>query len=145
MSINNSVILQTLFIMAPQFVTSDTQTLANYNFIIDNVVRPQVNESFFGCNALLAYVFLLAAYLTLSLNPNLGVNTNLSEGDLSLGYAVNADSQFLTLTPYGRSYLDLVNRTGFGATVTNLPINLGGVSQYVPNGGCGCGQGYGGY
>lgn len=145
MSISNSTILETLFIIAPQFVTTVPATLANYNFLLDNVIRSQVNASYFGCNALMAYVYLLAAMLTLSANPALGVSSNLTEGDLSIGYAVNADSNYLNLTPYGRAYLDLVKRIGFGATVTNLPVNMGGVNQYVPNSGCGCGPWNEGY
>lgn len=139
MSISNSLIIETLFIIAPQFVTTNPTTLANYNFILDNVIRPQVNAAYFGCNALMAYVFLLAAYLSLSANPNLGTTSNMTEGDLSIGFNVSPTSDFLSLTPWGRAYQDLVRRMGFGATVTNLPVNMGGVAQYVPNNGCGCG------
>lgn len=145
MSISNSLILETLFIIAPQFATTDTTKLANYNFILDHVIRPQVNESVMACNALMAYVYLLAHMLQLQLNPNLGVNSSMSEGDLSLGIAVTADSSILNSTAYGRAWKDLVRRTVVGTTVTNLPVALGGVNQYVPNGGCGCGPGYGGY
>lgn len=144
-SISNSEIIAMLFAIAPQFATTDPVKLANYNLILDGVIRPQVNESILACNALLAYVYLLAHMLTLQTNPNLGVNSSLSEGDLSIGIAVTADSSILNSTPYGRSYKDLVKRTVVGTTVTNLPVALGGVSQYVPNGGCGCGPGYGGY
>lgn len=144
MSISNSLILDTLFIIAPQFATTDATKLANYNFIIDNVIRPQVNESVMACNALMAYVYLLAHMLQLQLNPNLGVNSSMSEGDLSLGIAVTADSSILNSTSYGRAWKDLVRRTVVGTTVTNLPIALGGVSQYVPSNGCGCGPGLGG-
>ena len=143
-SISNSLILQTLFVIAPQFATTDPTKLAGYNFIIDNVLRIQVNESVLGCNALMAYVYLLAHMLQLQANPNLGVNSSLSEGDLSIGIAVTADSSILNATSYGRAYKDLVKRTVVGTTVTNLPVQLGGVSQYVPNEGCGCGFGFGG-
>ena len=144
-SISNSLILQTLFVIAPQFATTDPTKLAGYNFIIDNVLRSQVNESVLGCNALMAYVYLLGHMLQLQANPNLGVNSSLSEGDLSIGIAVTADSSILNATSYGREYKDLVKRTVVGTTVTNLPVQLGGVNQYVPNEGCGCGFGYGGY
>lgn len=144
MSISNSKIIETLFIIAPQFVTTNPTTLANYNFILDNVVRPQVNESVMACNALLAYVYLLAHMLTLANNPNLGMANNLHEGDLSIGFAVTADSSILNATPYGKAWIDLVKRTVVGTTVTNLPVALGGVAQYVPNSGCGCGPWNGG-
>ena len=93
----------------------------------------------------MAYVYLLGHMLQLQANPNLGVNSSLSEGDLSIGIAVTADSSILNATSYGREYKDLVKRTVVGTTVTNLPVQLGGVNHYVPNEGCGCGFGYGGY
>jgi len=84
----------------------------------------------------------MAHYLTLAANPNLGVLSNIAEGDLSLGYNVSADMDALLLTPYGRSYMDLVKRTTLGSTVTNLPVVLGGVIQNMPVT-CGCAGGYG--
>jgi hypothetical protein len=82
----------------------------------------------------------MAHYLTLATNPNLGIFSNIAEGDLSLGYNVTADMNALLLTPYGRSYLDLVKRTTIGTTVTNLPVVFGGVIQNMPVG-CGCNGG----
>jgi len=86
----------------------------------------------------------MAHYLTIAANPNSGILSNISEGDLSLGYNVASDMNALELTPYGRSYLDLVKRTTLGSTVSNLPVVLGGVFQNMPvTAGCGCNGGWG--
>jgi hypothetical protein len=90
------------------------------------------------------FAFLMAHYLTIAANPNIGILSNISEGDLSLGYNVASNMTALELTPYGRSYLDLVKRTTVGSTVSNLPVVLGGVIQNMPvTAGCGCGGGWG--
>lgn len=149
MNTSNSVILQVLFLIAPQFITTDPDKLAQYNAIID-LVRNQVNVRFLSCNAQLAFAFLVAHYLTVSTNPVIGVYSNMTEGQLSLGLNVAQDMNGLNMTPYGRSYLELVNRTTVGSTVTNLPVALGGVSNPLLSAGCctpyglGYGYGYGG-
>lgn len=141
MNTSNSAILAVLFLIAPQFITTDPDKLAQYNSIID-LVRNQVNVRFLSCNAQLAFALLVAHYLTLAANPTLGVYSNMTEGQLSLGFNIAQDSNALNLTPYGRSYLELVNRTTVGTTVTNLPIGLGGVANPQLSSGC-CGGAYG--
>jgi hypothetical protein len=141
MNISPSTVIEALFIYAPQFFTEDPDRLAYYETLY-NLVRCQVNAKLLSCCGVSVFAFLMAHYLTLAANPNSGVLSNISEGDLSLGYNVASDMDALQLTPYGRSYLDLVKRTVVGSTVTNLPIVLGGI-QGPPVGCCGGGWGWG--
>ena len=142
MNTSSNYILDTLFLLAPQFYSTDPLILGQYNSMIA-LLRCQVNEVILNCNAVMAYAFLLAHYLTLALQPTMGVASNLHEGQLQIGYNVNPEIDFLNLTPYGRAYKDLVKRTVVGSTVTNLPIILGGVQPSFPVGqGC-CNGGYG--
>ena len=144
MNISANTVISALFIYAPQFYTTDQARLA-YLEELYALLTCQVNFQLLSCCGPSIFAFLMAHYLTLATNANLGVLTNISEGDLSLGYNVASDMNALEMTPYGRSYLDLVNRTIIGSTVTNLPVVLGGVQNNVPLG-CGCyggGWGYG--
>lgn len=133
--IPNQTIIDTLFVIAPQFYTTDPVKLANYNTMI-GLLRCQVNEQVLSCCGVLTYVYLLAHWLQLQTNPQIGVASNLSEGDLSIGLAISPDSSILNATQYGRLYKDLIKRTVIGSTVTNLPPNF-----TVFNETCGC-QGY---
>lgn len=140
--ISANAVLDALYVLAPQFITDDPATLARYNATIE-LIRCQINAQILSCCGVMVYAYLLAHYLTLALNPNLGVASNLAEGQLSIGYNVDAGISFLNLTPYGRAYQDLVDRTVEGSTVTNIPIQFGGVINNAPVG-CGCyGYGYG--
>lgn len=141
MNISASTVISALFIYAPQFYTTDTDRLAYLNELY-TLLTCQVNAQFLSCCGPSVFAFLMAHYLTIAANPNIGVLNNISEGDLSLGYNVHYDMTALEMTPYGRSYLDLVKRTTVGSTVTNLPVTLGGVIQNMPVG-CGCNGGWG--
>jgi hypothetical protein len=141
MNISSNSVLDALYIIAPQFITTDPDRLAQYNAMFD-LVKCQVNPRILSCCGVMVFAFLMAHYLTLADNPNLGIASNLTEGQLTIGYNVAADMDFLNLTPYGRSYQDLVKRTVVGSTVTNLPVSLGGVIQNMPVG-CGCYGGWG--
>lgn len=142
MNISPNTVIDALFIYAPQFYTTDPDRLA-YLYSLYDFVKCQVNFQFLSCCGPSVFAFLMAHYLTLAANPNLGILNNISEGDLSLGYNVASDMTALQMTPYGRSYLDLVKRTTLGSTVTNLPVQLGGVIQNMPLGCCGGGFGWG--
>lgn len=126
---SNNDILNLLYCIAPQFQTTDEDTIECYNTIIDNL-RCQVNEGIVKCCTTLAYVYLLAHLLTIRNNPSLGVASSISEGDLSISYSVSSESSFLDLTPYGRAYLDLIKRTVFAPTVSNLPNNFNTLALY---------------
>lgn len=144
MNISVDTVLQALFIYAPQFYTTDPTRLS-YLYALYDLLLCQINIKFLSCCGVSVMAFLMAHYLFLAVNPNLGVLNNIKEGDLSLGYNVSADMTALNMTPYGRSYLDLIRKTTIGSTVTNLPVILGGVFQNMPvTSGC-CGGGYGGY
>ncbi len=121
--IPSQTIIDTLFVIAPQFYTTDPMKLANYNTMI-GLLRCQVNEQVLSCCGVLAYVYLLAHWLQLQTSPQTGVATNLSEGELSIGLAISPDSSILNATQYGRLYKDLIKRTVIGSTVTNLPPNF---------------------
>lgn len=141
--ITSNNVIAALFVYAPQFYTTDSTQLAYLNNLY-NLISCQVNAKFLSCCGVSVFAFLMAHYLTLAQNPNIGILRDIKEGDLSLGYNVTADMEALLLTPYGRSYLDLVKRTTVGSTVTNLPVVYGGVAQNMPvMAGCGCGFGWG--
>lgn len=143
MNISSNTVISALFIYAPQFYTTDTDRIAYLNSLY-TLISCQVNFQFLSCCGPSVFAFLMAHYLTLAANPNLGILSNIAEGDLSLGYNVASDMNALELTPYGRSYLDLVKRTTLGSTVSNLPVLLGGIIQNMPvTAGCGNGFGWG--
>lgn len=127
-------IIAMLFIIAPQFKTTDADTLANYRALIA-VIWCEVNWPVVACCGILVIVYLLAHMLTMAANPLVGVATNLSEGDLSIGLAVAAGGDILDATSYGKSYRDLIKRKVIGVTVSNLPPGF----NVQPYGGCGCG------
>ena len=139
MLISSNTVISALFVFAPQFYTTDSDRLAYLNQLYV-LVSCQVNPQLLACCGPSVFAFLMAHYLTLAANPTLGINSNIAEGDLSLGYNVASDMTALQLTPYGRSYLDLVKRTVIGTTVTNLPVLLGGITNAVPLNQC-CGGG----
>ncbi len=132
--ITDDQILALLFALAPQFATTDPVKIAAYKVLID-ALRCMINESALGCCALLAFANLLAHYLTIQLNPSIGIQTSMSEGQLSIGYASNINSgDFYNSTPYGQQYQMLVKRFIFGAYVSNTRRGWHGPS-------C-CGEGY---
>lgn len=142
MIISLNTVLSALFAFAPQFYSTDPTVLAGYE-ILYNLISCQVNQLILSCCGVSAFAFLMAHYLTIAANPTTGVTSNLHEGDLSIGFNVSPDMSALNLTPYGRMYQDLVNRTVIGNFVTNLPPMLGGVITPFPM--QGCGYGYGGW
>lgn len=143
MSISSSAILDALYALIPSYYTTDPVVLTRYNTLIA-LIRCQFNEQVLSCCGVMAYAFLLAHYLTLGDNPNIGVYSDMTEGQLHLGFNVAQDMNALNLTPWGRAYQDLIKRTVVGSTVTNLPPSLGGVIQNNPvNAGCCGGWGWG--
>lgn len=117
-TITNAEILALLFAIAPQFATTDPVKLAGYNLLID-ALRCMINEKLLGCCAVLAFANLLAHYLTLQINPSLGVAANLHEGQLSIGLVTGANGNFFVSTPYGQAYLQLIGNFKIGAYITN--------------------------
>lgn len=137
--ISNEQVLALLFAIAPQFATTDPVKLAAYNLLIDSL-RCMINESALGCCGVLAFANLLAHYLTLQLNPYLGVSNSISEGQLSLSLANTvANGNFWASSPYGQAYWQLVGNYKLGAYVTNTRM----VGGYGPQ--CCNGYGYGFY
>lgn len=134
-TITNEEVLALLFIIAPQLETTDPVKLASYNALLD-ALRCEVNDRFLGCCATLALANLLAHYLSVSLNPGLGIQTSISEGQLSIGLASSLNSGFFSSSPYGQAYLSLIGKFKIGAMVTNS----GRGYWYGPQ--C-CGGGYG--
>ena len=112
-----------LFCIAPQFETDDEDKLACYNKIID-ALRCQVNLKIIKCCGTLAYVYLLAHTLQIRSNPQTGIASSMSEGDLSISFAITSESGYLNSTSFGKAYLDLIKRTVFAPTVSNLPTNF---------------------
>lgn len=126
MSISPSQVLDTLFLIAPQFETTDPTQLDRYNKMI-SLVGCMVSDTVLSCCGAMAYALLVAHYLTMAQNTSAGTTNSMSEGDLSIQYNVSPDVSALNLTSFGRSYLDLIKRTVIGATVSNLPQAMGGV------------------
>lgn len=118
-TITSQEILDLLFIIAPQFVTTDPVKLAQYVTLID-ALRCMVNCQLLGCCAALAFANLLAHYLTLQGNPYMGIGTNISEGQLSLGLSSTVNANFFAGTPYGQAYNNILAKFRVGALVTNV-------------------------
>lgn len=130
----NEQIIAAMFDIAPQFKTTDPDTLARYNSLIA-LLWCEINWSVVACCGVLIFAYLLAHTIQLSLNPLTGISTNLAEGDLSIGLAVAANGSILDSTSYGKAYQDLIKRKVIGVTVSNLPPGF----NVQPYGGCGCG------
>lgn len=128
-TLTNQEILNLLFAIAPQFATTDPVKLATYNTLID-ALRCMINVTLLGCCAALAFANLLAHYLTLQLNPLVGITSNLTEGQLSIGLGSTvANGNFFFSTPYGQAYWQIVSKFKVGGFVTNAPrygLGLGG-------------------
>lgn len=142
MSISSETVIAALFAYAPQFITTDPDILASY-VALYNLVSCQVNAQILACCGVSVFAFLMAHYLTIAQTPTTGVTSNMTEGQLTIGFNVNPDMSALSLTPYGRMYQDLVRRTVVGSTVTNLPLQFGGVQNGIAGLTCGCSSGYG--
>lgn len=133
--ISDEQILALLFVIAPQFATTDPVKIAGYKVLID-ALRCMINESALGCCGVLAFANLLAHYLTLQGNPSLGLTTSLSEGQLSIGFASTVGTgDFYNATAYGQQYQALIGKYQLGIYVTNTNRGFYGPS-------C-CGNGYG--
>ena len=118
-TLTDQEIIDLLFIIAPQFVTTDPVKLAQYATLIE-ALRCMINVRLLGCCAALAFANLLAHYLSLQLNPALGLSTSLTEGQLSIGLASTVSTgSFYFSTPYGQAYWQLVSKFKVGAFVTN--------------------------
>lgn len=118
-TIPNASVLALLFLIAPQFKTTDPIILAGYNVLIDSL-RCMINEKALGCCATLAFANLLAHYLTISVNPLTGISTSLSEGQLSIGLASTvSNGDFFASTAYGQAYNSFIKSYRIGAYVTN--------------------------
>lgn len=128
--VTNDQILQLLFIIAPQFVTTDPVKLAAYNLLIDSL-RCQVNTGVLGCCSVLIYANLLAHYLTLQNSQYLGIATSISEGSLSIGFSGGGNRSFYNTSPYGLAYLSLTGNYRVGLYVT-------GNSRWQYGPPCGC-------
>lgn len=132
--VTDAEILALLFVIAPQFQTTDPVKLAGYATLIASL-RCMINEAALGCCAVLAFANLLAHYLTLQTNPNLGVTTNLSEGQLSIGLANTVGGNFFGSTAYGQAYWQIVSKYKSAPYISN--------SRSSWNGPACCGGGYG--
>jgi len=120
-TVTNAEILALLFVIAPQFITTDPIKLAAYNALID-ALRCMINESLLGCCAVLAFANLLAHYLTMQTNLYLGITSSISEGQLSISLANTVGGNFYGSTPYGQAYLALIGNVLIGAYVTNSKL-----------------------
>lgn len=116
--VTNQQVLSLLFVIAPQFATTDPVKLEGYNKLID-ALRCMINEKALGCCTILAFANLLAHYLTMQGNGYLGVANSISEGQLSISLANTSNGNFWGSTPYGQAYYQLIGQYRVGAYVTN--------------------------
>ena len=79
MIISASNVISALFVYAPQFYTTDTDRLAYLNTLY-TLISCQVNAQFLSCCGPSVFAFLMAHYLTLAVNPNLGIFDKYSRG-----------------------------------------------------------------
>jgi len=135
-TITDAEILALLFVIAPQFQTTDPVKLAGYTTLIE-ALRCMINTSRLGCCAVLAFANLLAHYLTLQSNPILGVSNSISEGQLSISMANTVNGNFFGSTAYGQAYLQLIGKFKSAPYITNSRFYNYGPSC------CGGGFGYG--
>lgn len=122
-TVTNQQILDILFLIAPQFITDDPVVLARYNSLID-VLRCSLNPRLLSCCGALALANLLAHYLSVPSGATGGAISSISEGDLSISYAVNASDSFYNLTAYGKAFLN------FLSTKKMTPIVTNGMARY---------------
>lgn len=120
-TLTEAEILELLFAIAPQFVTTDPVKLATYTTLIE-ALRCMINVRLLGCCAALAFANLLAHYLSIQLNPLVGITSNLTEGQLSIGLGNTvASGNFFFSTPYGQAYWQIISKFKVGGFVTNAP------------------------
>lgn len=117
-TVTNAEVIALLFVIAPQFETTDPVKLAGYNALIDSL-RCMINEGALGCCAVLAFANLLAHYLSIQANSYVGVANSISEGQLSISLSNSSDGNFWVSTPYGQAYWNLTGNYRIGAYVTN--------------------------
>ena len=130
-------ILTALYAIAPQFANPDEATLLVYEQLI-SYIRCEVDTAVISCCAVLAFAYLLAHLLTIRTDPLTGVKNSLSEGELSIGLAIQANGSILDSTTYGKLYKDLIRRKVFAPFVTNVPPGFS-PTGYGYYGSCGCG------
>lgn len=121
----NQEIIDLLFIIAPQFKTTDPVILAGYNILID-ALRCQLNFSALGCCYVLAFANLLAHQLTITKFPLLGTSNSISEGQLSISSSFTVNGVSYNSTAYGQAYQTIISRYRIGAYVPSNRLGIYG-------------------
>lgn len=104
--VSSQEIIDALFIIAPQFVTTDPIVLARYNALID-MLRCTICPKDFGKCYLMAFAYYLAHILLIDQNAaSIGLANSISEGQLSISFNVGGPGG-LDSTVYGRQFLAL--------------------------------------
>lgn len=102
----NEEILAALFLIAPQFQTTDPVELARLNAIID-LLKCTICPNDFGKCYVLAFAYYLAHVLLINANAGtIGLATSLSEGGLSISFGTGGIGG-LDSTVFGRQFLAL--------------------------------------
>src|SRR5690349_45300 len=123
--VTNQEVIDLLFLIAPQFVTDDPATLNGY-YVLLNQLRCMYNPRLWCCGGALALAQLLAHYLTIASTPSSGAVASMSEGDLSVSYAVSASESFFNLTPYGKAFVMMRGQIKAGPIVTTGCTRIAG-------------------
>lgn len=134
-------VTKVLFVIAPSLQQVDATTLEQFYAIC----YPQVSYNAFGRNTALALANMMAHYITLATDPlyaDAGVFSEKELGEAKLKYnnhtaTTNTASsggvyQDFCRTPYGRTYLSLVDRCVTPWMVTNRTPYMGGVTIALP-------------
>jgi hypothetical protein len=75
---------------------------------------------------------LLAHYLTIAANPATGAVSSMSEGELSVSYAVSASENFFGLSPYGKAFEMMRRQIKAGPIVATGCSRLPGTLAWGP-------------
>lgn len=121
----NEEVIALLFLIAPQFITTNPDKLNSYAVLLDQL-RCMYNNSLWCCGGALALAQLLAHYLTIAQTPTTGLVSSMSEGQLSISYAVTASEQFWYLTPYGKAFVTMRSQIKAGPLVARGSTRIAG-------------------
>lgn len=130
-NVTNQQVIDVLFLIAHQFATDDPAKLNTYYLLLDQL-RCMYNPKFWCCSGALALANLLAHYLTIANNPTTGTLSNMSEGELSIGYATSADQGFFELSPYGKAFQMMRRQLKAGPIVTTGALRTPGALAWGP-------------
>lgn len=128
---SNQDVIDTLFLIAPQFITDDPAKLNGYYLLLDQL-RCMYNDSLWCCGGALALAQILAHYLSIASTPGIGTIASMTEGEQSISYAVSASDDFWSLSPYGKSFVAMRGMLISGPLIATGCIRIPGMLAWGP-------------